>query len=142
MKQKQLKSVLPLFLIAVIAVTAIFSLTACNQEPALAKAMFIFELIEDGQAAYEVEIIEDNVTMFNVKTTPAMVGTVLLELGIIDGEVSQFGLMVKTVDGLYADFNETGAYWQFQLDGEFSMTGVDSTEIQEGVTYAFVYTPA
>jgi len=85
---------------------------------------------------------EDNALSWNVYTDETTVGAALLEVGLIDGEVSDFGLMVSHVNGIRADFNEDGAYWAFYIDYEFAMVGVDSTEIEEGVVYKFIYTEA
>ena len=85
---------------------------------------------------------EGNALSWNVHTDQTTVGAALLEVGLIDGEVSDFGLMVSHVNGIRADFNEDGAYWAFYIDYEFAMVGVDSTEIEEGVVYKFIYTEA
>ena len=37
-----------------------------------------------------------------------------------------------------ADYDADGYYWAFYADGEYAPTGVDSTDIAEGVTYALV----
>ena len=68
------------------------------------------------------------------KTT---VGDALVELGMIEGEESEYGLYVKTVNGVTADYDKDGVYWAFYIDGEYASSGVDSTEITEGSTYSF-----
>ena len=101
---------------------------------------------ETGEGAtaflFEVTDGEGNVTSWNVHTNAPTVGEALIEAGLISGDVSDFGLMVIYVNGLRADFDEDGAWWAFYVDGEMAMVGVDSTDIEEGVTYAFVYTEA
>ena len=91
---------------------------------------------------FEVTDGEGQLTSWNVHTNETTVGAALVELGMIEGTVSEFGLMVLYVNGLRADFVEDGAWWAFHIDGEMAMAGVDSTDIQEGVTYAFIYTDA
>jgi len=97
-----------------------------------------------GEKEFLLEVTDNNgnVTSKTIKTDEATVGAALLAEGIIEGEQFDFGLMVSHVNGLRADFTEDGAYWAFHIDGEFAMEGVDVTKIEEGVTYAFVYTPA
>ncbi|MBO5789865.1 MAG: DUF4430 domain-containing protein, partial [Clostridia bacterium] len=68
------------------------------------------------------------------------VGSALLEHGLIAGEEGQFGLYVKVVNGMTADYDVDRSDWAFYIDGEYAMTGVDSTEITEGVTYQLAYT--
>jgi hypothetical protein len=91
---------------------------------------------------FEVTDGEGQVTEFDITTTETTVGAALLADGLIDGEVGEFGLMVVYVNGIRADYNEDGAWWAFYIDGEMAVTGVDSTYIEEGVVYAFIYTPS
>jgi|GEM_PF-345382 len=85
---------------------------------------------------------EGNVLSWNVHTDETTVGAALVEVGLIEGETSDFGLMVSHVNGIRADFVEDDAYWAFFVDDDFAMVGVDATDIEEGVTYKFIYTPA
>jgi len=100
--------------------------------------------IGDGHTTFifEVTDADGNVSAWNVSTNESTVGEALVGVGLIDGEMSDFGLMVTHVNGLRADFTEDGAWWAFYVDGEMAMVGVDSTDIEEGAVYAFVYTPA
>ncbi|MBP5312327.1 MAG: DUF4430 domain-containing protein [Clostridia bacterium] len=74
---------------------------------------------------------------FDITTTKATVGEALLEKNLIAGDVSEYGLYVKTVDGTTLDYNEDGYYWAFYVNGEYAAKGVDSTPADEGVTYTF-----
>ena len=100
--------------------------------------------IGEGSKMFRFEVTDDEglITIWHVHTNAATVGEALLENGLIEGNTSDFGLMVLYVYGLRADFMEDSAWWAFYIDGEMAMTGVDSTDIEEGVTYAFVYTDA
>ena len=75
--------------------------------------------------------------LITVNTDADTVGEALAALNIIAGEDSEWGLYVKTINGITADYNVDGSYWAFYIDGEYAMTGVDATEIAEGVTYSF-----
>jgi hypothetical protein len=100
--------------------------------------------IGDGATVFLFEMTDDegNVSSWNVYSNETTVGGALVEVGLIEGDVSDFGMMVSHVNGLRADFVEDSAWWAFYIDDEMAMVGVDSTDIEEGVTYAFVYTPA
>jgi hypothetical protein len=65
------------------------------------------------------------------------VGDALLELGLIAGEEGAYGLYVKTVNGITADYDVDGTYWAFYIGDDYGMTGVDMTNIEPGATYAF-----
>lgn len=80
---------------------------------------------------------EGNETSFLIQTDKETVGEALLEQGLIEGEERQYGLYVKTVNGITADYNEDGTYWAFYTDDEYATTGVDSTPVTEGGNFSF-----
>ena len=84
----------------------------------------------------EVKVEEQSVT-FTDKTT---LGEALMEHGLIAGDVGQFGLYVKVVNGITADYDIDQSYWAFTKNGEMMMTGVDMTNIADGEHYELVYT--
>ena len=64
-------------------------------------------------------------------------GEALLDKGLIAGDDSEYGLYVKTVNGVTLDYDKDGMYWAFYINGEYAQTGVDSTDITAGAEYAF-----
>ena len=80
---------------------------------------------------------EGSETQFEIHTDKETVGEALLELGLIDGDESEYGLYVKTVNGITADYDKDGTYWAFYINGEYASSGVDSTKITEGESYSF-----
>ena len=62
-----------------------------------------------------------------------------MEHGLIDGEEGPYGLYVKAVNGMKADYDTDQRYWAFYVNGEISMTGVDVTEITDGASYQMIY---
>ena len=97
-----------------------------------------FELGE-GEKAFLFTVVDKdgNETNFDIHTDKEVVGDALLELGLIAGEDGQYGLYVKTVNGIVADYDVDGTYWAFYINGEYAMSGVDTTPINEGETYSF-----
>ena len=95
--------------------------------------------IGEGETEFVFEVVLDDgsTTLFNVKTDETTVGAALLDLGLIAGDESEYGLYVKTVNGVTADYDTDGKYWAFYIDGEYASTGVDSTDIVPGSTYSF-----
>lgn len=81
---------------------------------------------------------EGNKAAFEINTDETVVGDALQQLGLIEGEEGPYGLYVKKVNSILADYDETGTYWAFYVNGEMAAAGVDSTEIVAGETYAFV----
>lgn len=89
--------------------------------------------------AFEVYNQDGSVSSVTIKTSKKTVGEALVELGIIEGEQGPYGLYVKAVNGVYADYDTDGAYWAFYINGEYAETGVDMTEIDETAVYSFRY---
>ena len=58
--------------------------------------------------------------------------------GLISGEEGPYGLYVKAVDGITADYDVDGSWWSLTKDGELC-AGVDSTEIADGDKFEFTY---
>lgn len=93
-----------------------------------------------GETTVQLEVkVEDQSVTFTVKTDKDTLGEALLENGLIEGEEGAYGLYVKKVNGIRADYELDGAYWGLYKNGEMCMTGVDSTEIADGEHYEFVY---
>ncbi|MCM1252548.1 MAG: DUF4430 domain-containing protein [Clostridium sp.] len=97
------------------------------------------EILGEGETAFLFTVTdkEGGETQFEIHTDKETVGEALLELGLIAGEESEYGLYVKTVNGITADYDTDGVYWAFYINGEYAMTGVDSTAVTEGEAYAF-----
>jgi len=92
-----------------------------------------------GSKTLSVEVkAEDKTVVFTVKTDKSTVGEALLEHGLIEGENGDYGLYIKKVNGILADYDVDQSYWAFYIGGEYAMTGVELTEITEGVSYQLV----
>lgn len=87
----------------------------------------------------EVKAGEDQV-VFTIHTDKSTVGEALLEHELIAGEQGAYGLYVKVVNGITADYDVDQSYWAFYINGEMAMTGVDMTQITDGAVYKLEYT--
>lgn len=96
-------------------------------------------VVGEGEKSFGFVVVDQDgkETEFEVHTDKGTVGEALLELKLIDGEEGDFGLYVKEVNGITADYDKDGVYWAFYVDGEYATAGVDLTEITEGSTYSF-----
>lgn len=86
---------------------------------------------------FTVTDAEGKETSYQINTDKKTVGDALVELDLIAGDESEYGLYVKTVNGITVDFDKDGKYWAFYVNGEYALTGVDSTDIEVGATYSF-----
>lgn len=81
---------------------------------------------------------EDKTVTFTVHTDAENLRAALEDNGLISGDESEFGMYVKTVNGMTADYDADGFYWSLYVDGEYATTGVDTTPVTDGGSYAFV----
>ena len=129
----------------VLALVFLFCLASCNtveQTGVWENATYLRDMeFGSGSKTVVVEVkAEEQLVTFTIQTDKDTVGAALLEHGLIAGEESQYGLYVKAVNGITADYDVDQSYWAFYINGEYAMTGVDSTEITEGAKYRFEYT--
>lgn len=95
----------------------------------------------EGAKTLKVKVEADGQNIvFTVKTDKETVGEALLEHSLIAGDESEYGLYVKTVNGIKADYDTDKAYWSFNKNGEYMMSGVDTTNFADGEQYELVYT--
>lgn len=87
------------------------------------------------QFPFTVTDPDGNETSFEIHTEKETVGEALSELGLIEGEDSEYGLFVQTVCGITLDYDKDGLYWAFYINEEYASSGVDSTAITEGDSY-------
>ena len=93
----------------------------------------------DGEKEFDFTVTdgEGNTTAYLIHTDCETVGEALLELELIEGDEGAYGLYVKKVCGIEADYDKDGTYWAFYINGEYATSGVDTTEIKEDEAYAF-----
>ena len=96
-------------------------------------------ILGEGETIFEFTVVdaEGKAKLYEIHTDKTVVGDALLELGLIAGDAGDYGLYVKTVDGITVDYDTDGKYWAFYINGEYAMTGVDATPITDGEEYAF-----
>lgn len=94
---------------------------------------------KSGEKTFFLTVVDQDgaETEFEIHTDQEMVGAALQEEGLISGEEGDYGLYVKTVNGITADYDADKSYWAFYIDGEYATSGVDTTAIQEGSQYMF-----
>ena len=85
----------------------------------------------------EVKVGEESVD-FIIHSDKTYLGDALLEHELIEGEESQFGIYIKKVNGIVADYDIDKTYWGFYKNGEQMMSGVSTTEFADGEHYELV----
>lgn len=136
--KKSLNTVVSIFLILM----CLLSLASCKEKATglWANAMYTEDTeLGSGAKTAVVEIeAEGKAVKFTIKTDKKTVGEALLEHDLIGGDMGDFGIYIKTANGMLADYDVDQTYWAVYIGDEKSMTGVDSIEIDESVTYRLV----
>ncbi len=148
MKTKILsKKLLVTLLVVLIAVMALFIAGCTNNvqdeptttEPVQTTGQSSAIVKGEGENAFVFIAVDldGNSTHYMIKTDKETVGEALVENGLIAGDDSEYGLYVKTVNGITLDYDKDGKYWAFYEENAYANQGVDSTPIKEGGVYTF-----
>ena len=129
--EKQTKK---LWLIAGVAVLVVAALVGCwlafgpKADPAGGKIIDVTVIYADAAS-----------DEFHISTDAEFLRGALEEQKLIQGEESQYGLFVTTVNGVTADESQQ-QWWFFTKGGEALMAGVDSTPIANGDAFEITLT--
>ena len=131
------------FIVCIVLITAM-ALTAIgcndNKTPTAYGTITVKDgdTIGEGAIEFPLEIVdgEGNSVNVTVKTDKTTVGEALLDVKLIGGDNGDYGLYVKEVNGVVADYDVDKTYWSFYVDGEYAMSGVDTTDIVDGAKYS------
>lgn len=93
-----------------------------------------------GSKTITVEVTHKDGTQktFTYHTDEEYLAPVLEKEGLVQGEQSQYGLTIHTVDG-ETDNWAAGEYWLYYKGGEMVNTGVSQTPIADGDVFQFEY---
>lgn len=99
-----------------------------------------------GSKEYILKVVDDNgeTTEYTGHTDAEYLRGALEELEkaddlTIEGEESDYGLFIDTVNGVTADYSKDKAYWALYVNGEYGNYGVDSQPVTDGDIYSLVY---
>ena len=87
----------------------------------------------------EVKAGDKSVT-FTIHTDKETVGESLITHDLVSGTQGAYGLYIEQVNGITADYSKNQSYWSFTKDGQYIMTGVDSTKFNNGEHFELTYT--
>ncbi len=135
--KKTFKTVASLVLILI----CLFGFASCKEKKAAtglwANAIYTEDTeLGSGSKTVTVEIeAEDKSVKFTVRTDKNTLGEALLENELIDGDKGDYGIYIKSANGIVADYDIDQTYWAVYIGDEKAMTGVDSIEITDGANY-------
>lgn len=103
------------------------------------------ENAEIGTGAHSVQIevkIGSKSVTLDVKSDKDNLADILTESGLAEGDVTEYGLYIKKVNGISADYDADGAYWSLCKNGEITSVGASEITISNGEHYELAYTSA
>ncbi|MGN0308048.1 MAG: DUF4430 domain-containing protein [Lachnospiraceae bacterium] len=147
MKMKLSKKTWSFFLCMMLTVAMAFTAIGCNgktgettevEQTAKMSTQAELQVLGEGSTQFMLSVVdgEGKESLFEIHTDKTSVGEALVELGLVEGEEGEYGLYVKTVNGITADYDVDQTYWAFYINDEYAMTGVDQTSITEGDSYS------
>lgn len=138
--KKNLKKIGALLLTLMIVITAV-GCTNAGKNDAGGETITVKNgaTIGEGSKTLQVEVVdgEGKSVSFTVKTDEKTVGEALQALQVLSGEEGPYGLYIKEVNGIVADYEKDATYWGFYINGEYAVTGADMTDAVDGASYIF-----
>jgi fermentation-respiration switch protein FrsA (DUF1100 family) len=104
------------------------------------------ETTPEGETIYAktitVEVVhgDGSSKTFTYHTNEGYLGAILAAEGLIQGNDGPYGLEVHTVDGEKADWSVNQSYWALYVGEDYATTGADSTPVNDGDHFKWVYT--
>ena len=123
-----------------LALLTLFSLVACadiEKTGAWETATYDRNTeLGEGEKTVTVKVVaEEQELIFTIHTDKKTLGDALLEHKLIDGDQGPYGMYIKKVNGIVADYDADQTYWSLSKSGVDLMVGVDGAEIADGEQY-------
>ncbi len=94
----------------------------------------------EGKTKFNFTVTADGKSVdFALSTDKGNLADALLELKLIEGEDGAYGLYVKKVNGITADYDVDQSWWGLNVNGESSMSGASGVTVEAGAHYEFIY---
>ncbi|MBR2464558.1 MAG: DUF4430 domain-containing protein [Clostridia bacterium] len=138
------KNILSRVLLAVLAILMLWAFTACadvDKTGDWETASYVRDTeFGKGAKTVTVKVVADGQELtFTLHTDKENLEDALLEHNLIDGDEGQFGLYIKKVNGIVADYDTDKTYWAITKNGE-DTSGAKATLIADGDQYELTKT--
>ena len=124
MKKRKKKKFSSLFLSMMLIVAMALFTSGCNDKatemPVVQETETAVTVLGEGETKFLFTVVDKDgaETDFEIHTDKEIVGEALLELGLIEGEEGDFGLFVKAVNGIVADYEVVELAKALKVDPE------------------------
>ncbi len=131
---RNFKRLLLMILVFALTAAALMTITSCGKK----------EKGNNDEKTITVTVTNDKgeKTDFVIKTTSPNLRGALEQEKLVEGEEGEFGLYVKVVNGIRADYDKDGAWWGVYKDGNLLPASIDDTVIADGDKYEIRYEKA
>ena len=133
-EKKQMNKKAIIGIIAVVIVVAVMGIlySAFREKPVAGSKSITIEVV--NQAGESI--------VYDVKTDAeylegAMADAEGLEF---EGETTEYGLTISSINGEVADFNTSNSYWSFYVNGDYCNYGVSDQPVEDGDAFKIEYT--
>ena len=129
----KLKKILSVLLVLTLTAAAFMSFAGCEKPTG-----------NNDEKTITVTVTDDKgeKTVFTITTNSPNLRGALEQEKLVEGDESEYGLYVKVVNGVRADYDKDGAWWGFYKDGKQLPSGIDDTIISDGDKYEIKYEKA
>lgn len=97
-----------------------------------------------GAKDITIEVINraEESTMYELSTDAEYLQQAMDEADGLEysGDEGEYGLMVTTVNGETAVYEDNGAYWSFYINGEYCNYGIAEQVVTDGDAFQIIYT--
>ncbi len=95
----------------------------------------------EGSTSIDVEVkAGEKAITITINTDADNLEDALLGAQLVEGEEGAYGLYIKTVNGILADYDVDQSYWAMYKDSEYLTASAKETAISSGDCFELVYT--
>lgn len=130
---KKMKRFLSILLVLALTAAACMSFVGCEKPKG-----------DNSEKTITVTVTDDKgeKATFTITTNSPNLRGALEQEKLVEGDEGPYGLYVKVVNGVRADYDKDGAWWGFYKDGVQLPSGIDDTIISDGDKYEIKYEKA
>ena len=142
-KSKQNSVVIRLFALSLAFLCVFFAVSCVKRTGVWEQAVYNTDkTFGEGSKTITVTVTaEEQTVTFTLHTDAETLEEAMVENELVDGDESEYGLYIKYVNGIRADYTKDGGYyWGLTKDGKTTDYGAGSATLADGDVYGFVRT--
>lgn len=133
-EMKMKKKLIGIAALVVLVAGMIFAYNTFKEKPVEGSKEVTLEVIDSEETSVVYELRTDAEYLVDVMDEAKEQGFTY------EGEESDYGLMINSVNGEEAVYETDSAYWAFFVNGEYCNYGVSEQPVEDGDEFQIVYT--